>query len=188
MVGSEQKFFAASIAGPVAIGEPLPDWAEENASPFIAWEAVREIYYLELAGRLNETDLLWREIESEDPLGGVVALLQLWMYANSQFGRTDAKFAPEKTAPWQVKRLLEIGVKNWSRLDLEDTERRFFGDAFGTACSVLSLIGDEETVKLLESFAQDGGRGATAIEAIRTIKRRLRSPEQDFDGQGLTSR
>lgn len=177
MVGSEHKLFAGGIAGLAAIGEPLPDWVDENVSPSIAWKALREIVYLELVGRTQEADALWQEIESEDPLGGVVALLELWTYGTREYERQELQFAPEKTAPRRVKRLLEIGLKNWSRLNLGLLDGRPFGDAFSTACSVLGAIGDEATVKLLEPFTQDGAKGAVAIETIRTIKKLLRSPQ-----------
>src|SRR5208282_1758364 len=104
---------------------------------------------------------------SEDPLGGVVALLEFWTYGTREYERQELQFAPEKTAPRRVKRLLEIGLKNWSRLNLG-----ILDDGFGTACSILERIGDEETVKLLEPFTQDGAKGITAIETIREIKKR----------------
>jgi hypothetical protein len=73
-VGSEHELFADSIAGLAAIGETLPDWVDQNVSPSIAWKALREIIYLELVGRTQEAAPFWQEIESEDPLGGVVCL------------------------------------------------------------------------------------------------------------------
>jgi hypothetical protein len=156
----------------------LPDWVGENVSPSIAWKALREIVYLELAGRTQEADPLWQEIESEDPLEGVVALLEFRNYAWKPYDLGKLEFVPEKTASSPLKRVLEIGLKNWSRLNLGFLDGRFFGDGFGTACSILSGIGDEETVKLLEPFTQDGAKGATAIQTIRAIKKRLRSPQR----------
>ena len=176
-LGLKHKLFAGAIAGLAAIGEPLPDWVDQNVSPSIAWKALREIVYVELVGRRQEADPLWQEIESEDPLGGVVALLEFWNYAWKEYDQPKLEFAPEKTAAHRVKRLLEIGLKNWSRLNLGLLDGRSFGDAFSTACSILGEIGDEETGKLLESFAQDGAKGATAIETVRAIKKRLRAPQ-----------
>jgi hypothetical protein len=51
----EHKLFAGGIAGLAAIGEPLPDWVDENVSPSIAWKALRETVYLELVGRTQES-------------------------------------------------------------------------------------------------------------------------------------
>jgi hypothetical protein len=93
----------------------------------------------------------------------------------AEYERQELQFAHEKTAPRRVKRLLEIGLKNWSRLNLGLLDGRSFGDGFGTACSILEEIGDEETVTLLEPFTQDGAKGTTAIETIREIKKRLRA-------------
>jgi hypothetical protein len=170
-VGSEHKLFTDGIVGLAAIGEPLPDWVDQNVSPSIAWKALREIVYLELVGRTQEADPFWQEIESEDPLGGAVALLELQNYSRRAYGQHELEFAPEKTASSRLKRLLEIGLKNWSRLDLGFLDGRFFRDGFTTACSILGEIGDEETVKLLEPFTQDGAKGAIAIETIRAIKK-----------------
>jgi len=103
-------------------------------------------------------------------------LLEFWTYGTREYERQELQFAPEKTPPRRVKRLLEIGLKNWSRINLGLLEGRYFGDAFSMACSVLGVIGDEETVNLLEPFTQDGAKGAVAIETIRTIKELLRRP------------
>jgi hypothetical protein len=176
-VGLEQKLFADGIAGLAAIDEPLPEWVDQNASPSIAWKALREIVYLELVGRTQEADQFWQEMESEDPLGGVVALLEFRNYAWDIYGQPRLEFTPEKTAGRRVKRLLEIGLKNWSRLNLGFLDGRFFGDGFATACSILGEIGDEESVKLLEPFTPDGAKGAMAVETIRAIKKRLRPPQ-----------
>jgi hypothetical protein len=174
MVGSEHGLFADGIVGLVAIGEPLPDWVDQNASPAIAWKALREIVYLELVGREQEADPFWQEIESEDPLGGIIALIEFRAYAWKGDHPPKVEFAPEKTASKRVKRLLEIGLKTWSRLNLGHLDGRCLTDGFGTACSILGEIGDEETVKLLEPFTQDAEKGATAIETIRAIKKRVR--------------
>jgi hypothetical protein len=176
MVGWEHKLFAGGIAGLAAIGEPLPNWVDQNVSPSIAWKALREIIYLELVGRTEEADPHWQEIESEDPLGGVVALLEFWSYGAREYERQEHQFVLEKTASSRVKRLLEIGLKNWSRLNLGLLDGGSLGVGFGTACSILGGIGDEETVNLLEPFTQDGAKGAVAIETIRAIKKRLRTP------------
>jgi hypothetical protein len=173
-MGSEHKFFTDAIAGLAAIQEPLPEWVGDNSSPSVAWKAIREIFYLELLGRSKETGLIWDEIESEDPLGGAVALVQVWKYANTGCGREHPRFLPEESAPTRVKRLLEIGLQNWSRLDLGHLgDERYFGNPFQTVCEVLGRVGDEESVPVLEGFTQDTKKGSPAIEAIRSIKRRL---------------
>lgn len=155
-VGSEHKFFTDAIAGLAAIQEPLPEWIGDNSSPSVAWKAIREIFYLELLGRSKETALIWDEIEAEDPLGAVVALVQVWKYANIGCGREHPRFLPEESAPTRVKRLLGIGLQNWSRLDLGHLgDERYFGNPFQTVCEVLGKVGDEESVPVLEGFIQD---------------------------------
>ena len=51
------------------------------------------------------------------------------------------------------------------------------------ACSVLGTIGNEETVKLLEQFTQDGIKGAGAIETIVMIRKRLRFATPSASGR-----
>src|SRR5260221_1912774 len=95
-LGQEHRLFAASVVGLAAIEEPLPEWVDGNSSPCVAWKALREIFYGELTGRIDRAESLWKHIESEDPLGGVSALLQLRFYANDPLIDSQVRFLPEE--------------------------------------------------------------------------------------------
>ena len=174
-LGQNVKLFLASTIGLARIGASLPEWLDGDASPQIAWKTIREIFYRELTGNGPSSEPLWQHLESEDPLGGVSVLLQSRYYLTQLCRNEPVRFHPEEHSRNSVKRLLEIGLKNWSRLDLGELEMGLFShNPFGMACDILARIGDSATVALLETFTGDQRKGSDAIRTIRLIRERLR--------------
>jgi hypothetical protein len=83
-----------------------------------------------------------------------------------------AEFHPELKAPEYVKRLMEIGLKNFDRIDFGDLGFGF-SNPFTLLCQILEIVGDDQTAGLLETLASDQQKGP---DAIRKIKQRLRCP------------
>jgi hypothetical protein len=180
-VGATTKLFLMSVAGLSHIGSPLPEWHDEDRSPQIAWKTLRNLIYNELAGKNDENDALWMFLESEDPLGGVSVLLQIRYYLEQLEWSCPVKFRPEFAWPDNVKRLMEIGLKNWERIDFGDLSFRFL-NPFSILAQILEKVGDEQTVGLLDAFTSDQQKGEDAIRAIREIKQRLRCPDPSSTG------
>ena len=175
VVGQNTKLFLLSILGLSRIGCPLPDWQEVEQSPQIAWKAVRGLLYNEWTGSNEQNDVLWMYLMSEDPLGGVSVVLQVH-YELLEMDRVfGTKLSPQVAWGQHLKRLMEIGLKNWERIDPGDLRFGFSGP-FSVLVGILEKVGDEETVALLEIFTSDEEKGRTAIESIRKIKQRLRRP------------
>jgi hypothetical protein len=176
MGGQTTKLFLASLIGIARVGSSLPEWRDEDRSPSIAWKTCRELFYNALAERTDENDALWRYLESEDPLGGVSVLIQIRYFLGQMEYSCPAEFHPELEAPDNVKRLMEIGLKNFDRIDFGDF-RFGFSSPFTMLSEILEKVGDEQTVSLLEFFTSDQQMGPDAIRAIRKIKLRLRCPD-----------
>jgi hypothetical protein len=174
-VGQSTKLFLASVIGLARIGASLPDWQDENQSPSVAWKTARDLFYNTLVGRIDENAALWQYLESEDPLGGVSVLLHIRCFLGQLEFRYPVKFLPEFEAPASVKRLMEIGLKNFDSIDFGDLDR-FSNDPFAMLCRILEMVGDEQTIGLLERLTPDQQKGPDAIRAIRQIKQRLRCP------------
>jgi hypothetical protein len=176
IVGESEKLFAASIVGLAKLDASLPTWTDESASPWIAWRIMREVFYQHLIGKDLYADAFWQQLESEDPLGGVSVFLQFRFFLQQLFWNKRVSFLPEETSPARVKRLLEIGLNNWERLDFGALALGGLShDFFGMACQILLGIGDQGTVELLHRFTGDPGKGENAIRTIRMIKQRLRN-------------
>jgi hypothetical protein len=166
---NESELFAWAVIGLARLGAPLPNW--KGGTEGAAWRIMREILYAEFSGAEIDENTLWRELETEDPLGGCVAFLELLDNFWLDHGEPPLEFTPEKSCPLGVKRILEIGVKNWSRLPFR--AKPGFKE-FQTVCKLLIEVGDEETVGVLEDFVFDANYGQLAIKAIRALKDKAR--------------
>lgn len=173
VIGENTKLFLLSILGLCRVGCPLPEWRDEEKSPQIAWKAVRDLLYNEWAGSTKHNDGLWMHLMSEDPLGGVSVILQVRDELPNIDRSFETNFDPGVAWGQHLKRFMEIGLKNWERLDLGDLGRGL-SNPFRILVGMLENVGDEETVVLLEMFTNDEEKGRTAIEGIRKIKQRLR--------------
>jgi hypothetical protein len=108
------------------------------------------------------------------PWGGVSVLLHIVHYLKQMEFSCPIKYHPEGTSPREVKRLMEIGLKNFDRIDFGDLR---YSDPFALLCQILEKVGDEQTASLLEPFVSDQQKGAVAIKTFRGIKQRLRFPD-----------
>jgi hypothetical protein len=175
MLGQNTKLFLLSILGLSRTGCRLPDWRDEERSPEIAWKAIRGLLYNEWAGAGEQNEVLWTYLMTEDPLGGVSVILQIYYELFHQDRLFGTKLNPEVAWGLYLKRLMEIGLKNWERVDPGDL-RPGSSDPFGILVGIVEKIGDEQTVALLEPYTSDEEKGRTAIEGIRKIKQRMRRP------------
>jgi hypothetical protein len=175
-VGETTKHFLASIIGLSRVSMPLPEWSDEDRSPFVAWKLMRDLFYAYLVGGSDYSGL-WMQLESEDPLGGVSVLLHI-VYNLKQMKQMEFScpitYHPEGTSPREVKRLMEIGLNNFDRIDFGDLR---YSDPFALLCQILEKVGDEQSTSLLGPFVSDQQKGPVAIKTIRGIKQRLRCPD-----------
>ena len=172
-VGETTKHFLTSIFGLSRISMPLPEWCDESRSPSIAWKLMRDLFYAYLVGVSDHREL-WMQLESEDPLGGVSVLLHTFYFLKQMEFTCPIQYHPEVTSQRELKRLMEIGLKNFDRIEFGDLR---FLDPFALLCQILEKVGDEQTVRLLATLISDQQKGTDAIHAIRKIKQRLRCPE-----------
>jgi hypothetical protein len=172
-VGETTKHFLTSIFGLSRISMPLPEWCDESRSPSIAWKLMRDLFYAHLVGVSDHREL-WMQLESEDPLGGVSVLLHTFYFLKQMEFTCPIQYHPEVTSQRDLKRLMEIGLKNFDRIEFGDLR---FLDPFALLCQILQKVGDEQTVRLLATLTSDQQKGTDAIHAIRKIKQRLRCPE-----------